>query len=260
MALSGELRHERSRLGPEPRFRRRARALKREVPRGEPRPPGDRSRADAQLGRVLVATRQDALGKAVRGEEHLHRLGRGESLQGLRYALRDQIQELGMITPAAHQRGLQPTGCRIEQLLLVRADRHRRVVRGQHDADRAPMTLRQHPLHHVADVRVPVTHAHVDGEPLAKHPLHAGRLRFGELADRGAPPDPGVSGFDLVDELRAGRPATAYVEQVGLDLIQASRSAIGHQQDRDLLTRHEPTRPRPGRDPQASPGGRRARG
>src|SRR5207245_7459350 len=110
--LFRSLRHERSRLGPEPRFRRRARALKREVPRGEPRPPGDRSRADAQLGRVLVATRQDALGKAVRGEEHLHRLGRGESLQGLRYALRDQIQELGMITPAAHQRGLQPTGCR----------------------------------------------------------------------------------------------------------------------------------------------------
>src|SRR5437899_9869157 len=30
------------------------------------------------------------------------------------------------------------------------------------------------------------SHAHVDGEPLAKHPLHAGRLRFGELADRGA--------------------------------------------------------------------------
>src|SRR5579884_4198009 len=73
-ARAGQLGEHDGGVGAEPRFRGGAGALVGEPPRAEPRPPGHGGGAGAQLLRVGVAGREDALGKAVRREDHVHRL------------------------------------------------------------------------------------------------------------------------------------------------------------------------------------------
>ena len=60
------------------------------------------------------------------------------------------------------------------------------------------------------------------------------RLGGGQFADRRAAADPGVAFGDLVDDLVRGRPVVAHVQQVGSDVVQLVRSAIGHDEDAEL--------------------------
>src|SRR5207248_5849475 len=112
------------------------------------------------------------------------------------------------------------------------------------------------------DVGMPVTHADAHGEAVAQQPLDTSRLRLRELANRRAAADPGVARLDLRHELRAHRPAAAHVEEIGLDVVQAVRSAVRHEEYGDglRLSRHAPTPPRPAAPRSAFRGARRGPG
>ncbi len=260
MAPGGELGHHGAHVGAEPRLRRGAGALVREAPLGQPDQRRDRGGAGLELVGVGVTQRTDPLGETVRGKEHLHRFGGGEALQRLRHAAGDRREELGMVAPAPHQRGLQPAAGRLEQLFLVGADGHGGVVRREHDSDGAPVAVGDDALHCAPDIRMPVPHSHVHGKALAELPLHGGGLRLGEPADRRAAADLGIARLQVGDELRRRGPAATHIEQVWLDFVQACRPPVGHQQHRDPLTHHAPTPPPLAPLPAASPAARRAPG
>ena len=182
--LAREIGHQGARLWPEPGLRRGARALIGEVPHVQSGALCHGRGARSQLGRVGIAARENPLGEAVRGEQHLHRGGRWEPLQGLRYATGDGGEKLRVLAPAPHQRDLEPPGRGGEQLLLIRAHRHRGIVRGQHDPHQAPLARGDDLLDAVGDVGTPMTHADAHREAVAQQSLDPRRLRFGELAQR----------------------------------------------------------------------------
>src|SRR5256885_15777196 len=95
-----------------------------------------------------------------------------------------------------------------------------------------------------------------------RRPPHASRLRFGELPNRRPAADPCVALPDLLHELRRrGSPAT-HILEVRLDLVEAPRAAVRHQQHGNApppISRHAPTRRPSGGLPPASRGARHAR-
>ena len=256
--MSGKLRHDRACLRPKPRLGRRACALKGNPPGGKSDALRDGCGARPQLVGVGIAGREDALGQAVGREQDLDRARSREPLERLGDPRGNGVEELGVVTPAPHQHGLEPPGGGLEQLLLVGANGHRRVVRREHDPHDPPMSIRHDLLDHFADVGMPMPHPHVDYEPLIQRPLHTGGLRLGEPPYGRAAADSRVPLSDLLHELGGSRSPTPHVLQVRLDLVEACRAAVRHQQHGDSLSRHAPTPPPPAGPLPASRGERRA--
>ena len=250
----------RSGLRLEPRLGQTPRALPRDVPLvgPQPQPRRQRLRGAPQLVGIRVARLEDPSRQTVRGEDHLHLQRGGEPLQRLRELLVQPLEELRVLAPAPHQGELEPSTGRLEQLLLVGADRQRRVVGGHRDGDDAPHAVAHDPLHGILDERMPVAHADVDGQ--AQRLGERRSLRFRPSPDGRAAADLRVVAADLGDELRTRVAAAADVEQVGLDVIQRLRPAVGHQDDRVGLTRHGPAPRRRPRRRAASRGRCRGRG
>ena len=244
----------------EPRLGEMPRALPREVPLAgaQPQAPRQRLSGPTQLVGIWVAGLQDLPREAVRREDHLHLQGGREPLQHLGEVLMQGLEVLQVLAPAPHQRELEPPAGGLDQPLLVSADRQRRIVGGHRHGDDAPMAVAHDALHRVLDERMPVPHADVHREPQR---LGEGRgLRGCPAPQRRAAADLRVMAADLGHQLRARRAAAADVEQVGLDVVQRFRPAIGHQDDRVRLTRHGPAPPRRRRRRARFRGRRRGRG
>src|SRR2546425_817559 len=102
----------------------------------------------------------------------------------------------------------------------------------------------------------------VHGDPPPHPPPPPPRLRLGELPDRRPPADPCVALPDLLHKLRRRGPPSTHVLQIRLDLVEASRPSVRHQQygDAPPVSRHAPTRRPLAGPPLASRGARPARG
>src|SRR3989449_8992729 len=91
---------------------------------------------------------------------------------------------------------------RVEQLLLVRADRQRRVVRREHDRHHTPLAAGDHALDGLPDERMPVAHPDVDGPRGPERATQRLRLGFGPLQDGRAAADARIAPLDLRSEER----------------------------------------------------------
>ena len=214
-----------------------------------------------QLVRIGVTGRENASRQAVGGENNIHGAGVGEAPQGLREVRRYHAQEQRVVAPAPDQRDLEPPRSppsgRFEERLLVRADGHPGIVRRHHDRDEPPIVIGHDLLDRVHDVRVPVPHPDVDRD--ANLAGEGRALRLGDREDRRAAADHLVAVSDLGDQLRAGGPPAAHVQEVGLHIGEGARAPIGHQQHRELSHR-EPAPPPPAPPRPASPAAHRGPG
>ena len=87
------------------------------------------------------------------------------------------------------------------------------------------------PLDRLGDARSPVAHPGEDGQ--AELGLERGARRLGDLVQRVRllDPEPPVPRDEIVEVLRADRPAAADVGVVGRHVLQAVRRAVRHQDD-----------------------------
>ena len=146
----------------EPRLARRRLALERERP-ASPRPAASATRRDVScsFSTYVSPSLEDPRWERVRREDHVRRL----LVQRSAAALRQQRDEPGLAAPLANEAGLDTSGDRVVEELLVLRDRERRPVRREHEADDRVVPELDRRLDRGGDPRLPVAHPGEDGDP-----------------------------------------------------------------------------------------------
>ena len=137
--------------GPEPRLARRRLALEGEAPVvADAGLLGDQARGLEQLVAVRIARVEDPRGQRVRREDDM----------GVRSAnaAGEELDEPRLVVPAVDERELGAARERLLQLVAVALDRHRRVVRGQHEPGDDLRAAGERRLGGIGDPRRPVLH------------------------------------------------------------------------------------------------------
>ena len=130
---------------------------------------------------------------------------------------------------------LQPLG----DPLLVGADAHAAVVRGEHQAHRVRHPIVDHARHGVLDPRRPVTHAEVTLEALRPETLgQGGDLPARHREERRRPADRAVVVRDLVEDRAWRGPPATDVGEVAGQVVQRLRAAVRHDQETDGPANH----------------------
>ncbi len=137
-----------------------------------------------------------------------------------------------MRPPALDEAQLGPARERRLQTLPVPVDRQLRVVRGEHEADDRLRATGQRFFDRVRDSRLPVLHPHEHGH--AELGCQSRPLALGDLVERRAPPDPAVALGQLLDGRIRHGPALADVLEVGPNVLDPLRAAVGHENDGGL--------------------------
>ena len=184
VACFGDFRQHLLHVGAEPRLSGRTGTLIGESPITHTSAPCDLCGAGAELVGVWVGRRENALGQTVRGEDDLHLRRPGKALQRLHDPVRDSVEELWLLPPGAHQGDVESSVRGLQQLLLVRPDRHVRVVGRHRDTDDAILPRAGDFCDRVLDVGMPVPHSHVDAVPVAQRARDAGGLGARQLENR----------------------------------------------------------------------------
>ncbi len=202
----------------------RARALKGERPGLEPGALGDQPRGLEELVLVGIALVENPRRQAVRREDDVpveaaHPLGEHVEVRLVR-------------SPALDEAQLGPARERRLQALPVAVDRQLRVVRRQHEADDRLRAAGQRLLDRVRDPRLPVLHPHEHGH--AELGFQRRPLALGDLVERRAPSDPAVALGQLLDGGVRHGPPLADVLEVGPDVLDPLRAAVGHEDDGGL--------------------------
>ncbi len=110
---------------------------------------------------------------------------------------------------------------------------------GHHQRNGLFNSVLGHVRHDLFDTRLPVTHPHVCPETSLSCAVQIRFQRLGLLAGEfqqwRAATDEGVAFLYLLHQFRRRGTPAPDVQQVGLDVVQGVRAAVGHKQDADSM-------------------------
>ena len=153
---------------------------------------------------------------------------------GSAHALREQVDEAGLVVPALDEVELRAPGERALELLAVAGDRECRVVRREHEADYLLRSFGNRPIGRIRDPGRPVLHPRKDREPELGLERRARLLGDGVERRRVLDPEPPVALDELGEMLGRDRAAAADVGVVRGDVPQPLRRAVRHEHHRRL--------------------------
>ncbi len=154
------------------------------------------------------------------------------------YALRQQVDEPRLVVPALDEREVGAAAEPSFQLLAVTRDRHRRVMRGQHQADDHLGARSDGGVRCLGDPRRPVLHTGEHGHITERTLQCRTRLRGDRVERRRVlDPEPAVPLDQVLHQLGRNGTAAADVGVVRRNVGQPLRRAVRHQHDRRAHTR-----------------------
>ena len=135
--------------------------------------------------------------------------------------------------PAVDERELGAALERLRELGAVAADRHRGVVRGEHETDNRLRAAGDCSLRRVGDPRRPVLHPGEDGH--VELALERRARLLGDRVERRSVLDPeqAIPLDEIVEQLRSNRLPAADVRVVRGDVAEPLGRPVGHQDDGD---------------------------